>query len=139
VGALQDDARKDREAVFVVRAILALQACCDESALNAVERKCKLLAVAPAPLTATDEPSELTLRERYVSLNRPAVVGVFFQERDECLVCERAGLAIVRMGQNLDMFLLGAFVEMDFAGSRTSSFASWQNNAPMTRSKVLSM
>src|SRR5262249_4497607 len=44
------------------------------------------------------------------------------QERDECLVCERAGLAIVRMGQNLDMFLLGAFVEMDFAGSRTSSF-----------------
>jgi hypothetical protein len=47
--------------------------------------------------------------------------SVFFHERDECFVGKRARLAIVWMGQNLDMLFVGALIELDFPGSRAGT------------------
>ena len=77
----------------------------DERVVDFVQRADELLAVAAAPLLASDEPADLAAGEGYFFADRLAVVGVLLEERDEHLMRQGPGLAEARIGADDDVLV----------------------------------
>src|SRR5215213_931390 len=70
--------------------------------MNFVQRARELFTVAPSPILAANESSDLAACERYLMRGWATVIRMLFEKCDEDLVRERAGLTNCRVGTNDD-------------------------------------
>jgi hypothetical protein len=71
----------------------------DKRVVKLMQRAGKLFAVATSPLLATNEAADPPAREMDFASDRSAVVGMFLDQRNENLVCERAGCPSFESGR----------------------------------------
>src|SRR6266481_5327465 len=85
----------------------------DERVVDLVECARELLAVLAAPVFTTNEAANFPTRERDLVHDRPAVVGMFFDQCDKHFVRQWSGLAELGVGPNRDPLLGHTWIEMD--------------------------
>ncbi len=113
---------KDVEPLLNVPAGTILEVGADERGLDLNEGAGQLLAVGAAPILAAGEAHQFALGECNLSLNRPAVVGMFLDQRDEYFVRQRSRLAQLWIGANDDAPVRYSPVDLDLADPCRGAF-----------------